>query len=87
MGGGIIKRLVISDSAGKIDVAEVEGYTFLCAASFNNGYPLNVIRFGDYFYVGYYGGQSEPSTTEAVQLYFTCKASQEVTLFYIKDTE
>lgn len=84
-GGGIIIKTIISDSDGKLTIEDIDGYTFLNAISYDNGRPLNVIRFGDYFYVGYYGGQSEPNTSEAVSLMFTCKANQYVTVFYIKN--
>lgn len=66
-------------------IETIDGYTFLNAISYDNNYPLNVIRFGNYFYVGYYGGQSEPNASEAVSLLFTTKANQSVTVFYIKN--
>ena len=84
-GGGIITKTIISDSNGKLTIEDIDGYTFLNAISYDNNYPLNIIRFGDYFYVGFYGGQSEPNTSNAVSLMFTCKANQSVTVFYIKN--
>ena len=75
----------MSDSEGKLTIENIEGYTFFNAISYDNNYPLNVIRFGNYFYVGYYGGQSEPNASEAVSLMFTTKANQSVTVFYIKN--
>lgn len=67
-----------------INVDQLDGYTFLDAVSFNNELPLNVIRFGDNFYVGYYGGSSLPSVDTAVSLLFTPIANQSVLLYYIK---
>jgi len=84
-GGGVLIREIVSDSEGKLTIENIEGYTFFNAISYDNDYPLNVIRFGNYFYVGYYGGQSEPNTSEAVSLMFTTKANQNVTVFYIKN--
>jgi len=84
-GGGVLKRKILSDSDGKLTIENIDGYTFLNGVSFDNGYPLNVMRFGDYYYVGYYSGQYEPNATTAVSLMFVTKANQEVTIFYIKD--
>lgn len=83
--GGVLIRSIISDETGKVTIENIDGYTFLNAISYDNNYPLNVIRFGDYFYVGYYGGQSEPNASEAVSLMFTTKANQTVTVFYVKN--
>lgn len=83
----IIIKKVISDSEGKIEVPLIDKYMFLEAVAFNNGLPLNVVRFGDYFYVGYYGGMDIPNPNTAVSLMFTVMTNYEVTLFYIKNTQ
>ena len=84
-GGGIITRSITSDSVGKINIEYIEGYTFLNAISYNRDRPLNVIRFGDYFYVGYYSGSNEPDTVGAVTVMFTTLSNQPVTVFYVKN--
>lgn len=87
LGSEILIQKVTSDADGKIAIPTIDGYLFMEAVSFDNGLPLNVIRFGDYFYVGYYGGQSVPNSSTAVTLMFTSKAYYEVVLFYIKNTQ
>lgn len=79
-------RVVTSDSDGLVNVPVIDGYTYVNAVSFDWGKPLNVIRFGDDIYVGYYGGSSIPNTDSAITLLFTSKANQEVTCFYIKNS-
>lgn len=81
----IISRTITSDSEGKIVPEEIEGYQILNILSFDNGLPLNCIRFGDYYYVGYYGGSSTPNATSAVTVLFTTKANQECQIVYIKN--
>lgn len=84
LSSNILIRTVTSDSSGKIEIPQIDGYYFVNAVAYDNGYPLNVIRFGNYYYVGYYGGQEEPNTSTAVTLMFTSKAGYEVTIYYVK---
>lgn len=84
LSSNILVRTVTSDSSGKIEIPQIDGYYFVNAVAYDNGYPLNVIRFGNYYYVGYYGGQEEPNASTAVTMMFTSKAGYEVTVYYVK---
>lgn len=81
----IVSRTVTSDANGMIIIEDVDGYSFLNAVAYNNGQPLNVIRFGDNLYIGYYGGASTPSSSAVVDLLFTVIANVETTVYYIKN--
>lgn len=66
-------------------IETIDGYTYLNAIAFNNNQPLNVIRFGDNVYVGYYGGASIPSPYSPVDLLFTSISGVTTTVFYISN--
>ena len=83
----ILTHTVISDANGIVDVPVIEGYRYMNSVAFDRDLPLNVIRFGNYYYVGYYGGQEEPNGENAITLMFTAKANITVYIYYIKISE
>lgn len=80
----IIVRETTSDEDGMVLIEDVSGYTYLTATSFDQGKPLNIVRFGDNIYVGYYGGAEVPSPTSAVALLFTPKPKMLVYVYYVR---
>ena len=79
----IIIREVVSDENGKITIEDVPGYYYFNAMAYNNNQPLNVIRFGNYVYVGYYGGIEEPYPDAAITLLFTPIRNTTVYVYYV----
>lgn len=81
----IISREIVSDENGMIIIEDVEGYKYLNAVAFNQNQPLNVIRFGDNLYIGYYGGATTPSTSTPTDLLFTSISGVTTTVYYISE--
>lgn len=77
---------ITSESDGLVTIPTVDGYEYVAGTAYssNSTQPVNLIRFGDYVYTGYYGGSALPSTSSPVTLLFTSIANCQVKLFYIK---
>jgi hypothetical protein len=80
----VIVKETTSDENGMVLIEDVSGYTYFNATAFDRGQPLNVIRFGNNIYVGYYGGQEEPSSGSAITLLFTAKPHMLVYVYYVR---
>ena len=80
----VIIKEVVSDDNGKIIIEDVPDYYYFNAMAYDNNQPLNVIRFGNYVYVGYYGGIEEPYPEAAITLLFTPKKNITVYIYYVR---
>ena len=80
----IIVRETTSDENGMVIIEDISGYMYFNATAFDQGQPLNVIRFGNNIYVGYYGGAEVPTPGSAITLLFTPKPNMVVYVYYVR---